>query len=185
MEVALSCLSHHMPVSERLAEALVDGHCEKTLALLWSIIFHFKVTYKIISCGTNMILYITTTMSCSYTSDENDFLYTVQVKLQLNMSELKEEIAVLERQRPHPLSHHFNIRRSSLEPVIFPDPTLSLLLQWCRAVGNIYGVQVRGLWHAPIYPEYIVHSREYTCIQFLPCNACPSVCSLRPLFVDY
>ena len=43
MEVALSCLSHHMPVSERLAGALVDGHCEKTLALLWSIIFHFKV----------------------------------------------------------------------------------------------------------------------------------------------
>ena len=43
MDVALSCLKRHMPVSEKLAEALVDGHCEKTLALLWSIIFHFKV----------------------------------------------------------------------------------------------------------------------------------------------
>ena len=47
MEVALSGLAHHMPVvSERAAVAVVDGHCEKTLALLWSIIFHFKVSHS-------------------------------------------------------------------------------------------------------------------------------------------
>ena len=50
---------------------------------------------------------------------------------------------MLESQRPHHLSYQFNTGwRSSLEPVIFPDPTLSLILHWCRAVGNLYGVQV-------------------------------------------
>ena len=43
MEVALGGLSHHMPLPERAGESVVDGHREKTLTLLWSIIFHFKV----------------------------------------------------------------------------------------------------------------------------------------------
>ena len=45
VEVALSSLGRSMPVYERSAEAVVDGHREKTLALLWSIIFHFKVSH--------------------------------------------------------------------------------------------------------------------------------------------
>ena len=100
----------------------------------------------------------TYTCMCTYQSNlvhRHHYTITahVQVKLQLDVAELKEEIAILERQQPHPLSHCLNTgRRSSLEPVIFPDPTLSLLLQWCRAVGNIYGVQVcwlvlSTLWH--------------------------------------
>ena len=49
----------------------------------------------------------------------------------------------MQRQKPHPIAAQFyNPRRSSLEPNIFFEPTLSLLLQWCRAVCAIYGVPV-------------------------------------------
>ena len=66
-----------------------------------------------------------------------------QVKLQLSEEELREEVCLLQQQRPHPIaSHYCNPRRSSLEPNIFFEPTLSLLLQWCRAVCAIYGVPV-------------------------------------------
>ena len=66
-----------------------------------------------------------------------------QVKLQLNQQELAEEVQYLQRQKPHPIAAQFyNPRRSSLEPNIFFEPTLSLLLQWCRAVCAIYGVPV-------------------------------------------
>ena len=56
MEVALGCLARYLPVSERLAEALVDGHCEKTLALLWGVIFHFKVPPLILTfCSVHCV----------------------------------------------------------------------------------------------------------------------------------
>ena len=77
-----------------------------------------------------------------------------QVKLQLNQQELAEEVEYLQRQKPHPIAAQFyNPRRSSLEPNIFFEPTLSLLLQWCRAVCAIYGVPVskqcnRGVAHS-------------------------------------
>ena len=59
MEVAVSCLAQYMQVSERLAEALVDGHCEKTLAFLWNVIFHFKVCLvpRCINCSCSHVLY--------------------------------------------------------------------------------------------------------------------------------
>ena len=70
-------------------------------------------------------------------------MHSSQVKLQLNKQELSEEVAYLERQLPHPIATQFyNPRRSSLEPNIFFEPTLSLLLQWCRAICTIYGVPV-------------------------------------------
>ena len=44
VEVALSCLAQYMPIPMRTAEAVVDetDHCEKTLELLWNIIFHYR-----------------------------------------------------------------------------------------------------------------------------------------------
>ena len=80
------------------------------------------------------------------------------MKLQLNLCELKEEITVLEKQQPRALSYQFNTRRVSLEPIIFTDLTLSLLLQWCRAIGNLYGVQVSILHH--------FNTAECVCILF-------------------
>ncbi len=81
----------------------------------------------------------------------------LKVKLTLNQSELEEEIAFLDAQPPHPLAaQHYNLRRSSLEPSIFFDPTLSLLLRWCRAVSRIYGVPVGG---AKSYIVSCSHSR--------------------------
>lgn len=60
------------------------------------------------------------------------------------MQDLQEEINHLSHQKTHPIASEFyNPRRSSIEPNIFFQATeLSLLLQWCRAVGRIYGVPV-------------------------------------------
>ena len=112
----------------------------------------------------------------------------VQVKLQLNVSELREEIAVLGRQQPHPLSLQFNTgRRSSLEPVIFPDPTLSLLLQWCRAVGTLYGVSVSrpnflsSLWGVSVWAHSLQANNYYfsSVLHTASTCACGSNCALR------
>lgn len=44
MEIALKELNQHFSLPPGITCACIaDGHCEKTLALLWSIIFHFKV----------------------------------------------------------------------------------------------------------------------------------------------
>lgn len=63
------------------------------------------------------------------------------------MQDLQEEINYLSRQKTHPIASNFyNPRRSSIEPNIFFQATeLSLLLQWCRAVGRIYGVPVSNV----------------------------------------
>ena len=68
-----------------------------------------------------------------------------QVKLCLSEDELKDEIASLQHQKPHPIASQFNNRRrSSVEPnMFFRSSELSLLLQWCRAVCGLYGVPVR------------------------------------------
>lgn len=67
----------------------------------------------------------------------------------LDEGELCEEVEVLERQKPHPIAALYcNPRRSSLEPnIFFNEPTLSLLLRWCRAVCAIYGVPVSLISH--------------------------------------
>ena len=47
MQVALKALEEHLPLPAGVtAESIVEGHKEKTLTLLWSIIFHFKVMGK-------------------------------------------------------------------------------------------------------------------------------------------
>ena len=44
MQVALRGLQEHLRLPAGVtAESIVEGHREKTLALLWAIIFHFKV----------------------------------------------------------------------------------------------------------------------------------------------
>ena len=65
-EVALTCLRHYMAVPEGASETVVDGHREKTLALLWSIIFHFKVRRQYSSVDVQCTcIYISVTCACT------------------------------------------------------------------------------------------------------------------------
>lgn len=68
----------------------------------------------------------------------------LQVNCLLNEQELHDEVAHLSRLPLHPISHSvYNPRRSSLEAnLFFQSTSLSLLLDWCRAIGRIYGVPV-------------------------------------------
>ena len=68
----------------------------------------------------------------------------MKIKIKLNFKDLKEEIAYLSTRKPHPIaSEYYNPRRSSIEPSLFFQASeLSVLLEWCRAVGKLYGVPV-------------------------------------------
>uniref|UniRef100_A0A1X7V6E3 Calponin-homology (CH) domain-containing protein n=2 Tax=Amphimedon queenslandica TaxID=400682 RepID=A0A1X7V6E3_AMPQE len=111
VELALKCLSGHMTIPVGTTSLnIVEGHREKTLGLLWSIIFHFKI------------------------------------KIKLNFKDLKEEIAYLSTRKPHPIAaEYYNPRHSSIEPsLFFTAPELNVLLEWCRAVGKLYGVPINN-----------------------------------------
>lgn len=69
------------------------------------------------------------------------------MKLLLSEEDLKEEIAHLEKQRRVYGIHSQIADQLSLEPNMFFEPTLSLLLQWCKAVCGLYGVPVREMLH--------------------------------------
>ncbi|KAL5489025.1 hypothetical protein EMCRGX_G018068 [Ephydatia muelleri] len=109
IQVALKALEEHLPLPAGVtAESIVEGHKEKTLTLLWSIIFHFKV------------------------------------KLLLSEEDLKEEIDHLEKQKRVYGICNRSTDELALEPNMFFEPTLSLLLQWCKAVCVLYGVPVNN-----------------------------------------
>ena len=110
IQIALKALEEHLPLPAGVtAESIVEGHKEKSLTLLWSIIFHFKV------------------------------------KLMLSEEDLKEEIGHLKRQkRVYGIHNRSTDELLALEPNMFFEPTLSLLLQWCKAVCVLYGVSVNN-----------------------------------------
>ena len=69
------------------------------------------------------------------------------MKLLLSEEDLKEEIAHVVKQRHVYGIHSQSADQLALEPNMFFEPTLSLLLQWCKAVCALYGVPVSmRLW---------------------------------------
>lgn len=61
----------------------------------------------------------------------------------LSEEDLKEEIGHLKRQkRVYGIHNRSTDELLALEPNMFFEPTLSLLLQWCKAVCVLYGVSV-------------------------------------------
>eukprot|EP00795_Rhopilema_esculentum_P010190 gene10190-18862_t len=99
------------------ARFIVDGHREKTLVLLWNIIFHF------------------------------------QVDVLLDDLKLREEIAYLEKSN-RLIQAYRNFERDNPALEIQPESfgkdlnlhsdKLSLLLKWCRLVGQLHGVQIEN-----------------------------------------
>lgn len=66
------------------------------------------------------------------------------MKLLLSEEDLKEEIDHLEKQKRVYGICNRSTDELALEPNMFFEPTLSLLLQWCKAVCVLYGVPVSG-----------------------------------------
>lgn len=53
--MALKCLSEYVTLPAGAnSQSIVEGHREKTLALLWSIIFHFNVRKIITNANLNL-----------------------------------------------------------------------------------------------------------------------------------
>ncbi len=83
-------------------------------------------------------------------------LFLFQVKLNIDVVALQREIACLSRTKPH--STVSTITQQQVEPDLFFQSTeLSLLLQWCREVGRLYGLQVSAI-------QYMYSGILCTCI---------------------
>ena len=106
-------------------------------------------------------------------------LLLLQVNCLLNEQELHDEIAHLRHLPPHPISHSvYNPRRSSLEAnLFFQSTSLSLLLDWCRAIGRIYGIPVSH-WGAPHMHVMQIPMCTETCIITISMNFHHTCCSV-------
>ncbi|XP_013394208.1 abnormal spindle-like microcephaly-associated protein homolog [Lingula anatina] len=127
VEVALKALANRgLDVTTPQGGAInprdvVDGHREKTLAMLWRVIFNFQVDVL---------------LNLDQLREEVDFLKkTLCVKTHLTAVLNYENDLGLER----------GGRRESMEPdLYFKSNGLSLLLKWCKAVCAFYNLKVEN-----------------------------------------
>ncbi|XP_033114872.1 abnormal spindle-like microcephaly-associated protein homolog [Anneissia japonica] len=118
MEVAFKAIKKNFPTIEGSAvdpKAIVDGHREKTLKLLWTIIFHLQV---------------------------GSLLNKEQLKNEISFLKRNKLVHVsLASIQSHGGSDRpvTNLNESDVN---FKNEELSLLFQWCKAVCSIYNLQI-------------------------------------------
>ncbi|PFX15185.1 Abnormal spindle-like microcephaly-associated protein-like [Stylophora pistillata] len=108
------------------ARHIVDGHREKTLALLWQIIFHFQV---------NVLL------SEKLLKEEIAHLESTRL--------LRDQLTAAENWIEGDEADFVGKRRDSSD-LYFQSDRLRLLFKWCKMVCRLYGLKVRELGGVPL-----------------------------------
>ena len=111
-----------------------------TVELIYPVIPRVAISIYVGFCCHCMYLYVS-------------MYICTQVNCLIDEEELQEEIAYLKTLPLHPVALTcYNPRRSSLEAnYFFQSPSLSLLMEWCAAIGRIYGVPVSVQCSIPVY----------------------------------
>ncbi|XP_077986991.1 abnormal spindle-like microcephaly-associated protein homolog [Glandiceps talaboti] len=100
-------------------KTIVDGHKEKTLELLWRLIFHFQINVR---------------LNAEKVKEETAFL-----RKNLILQKKLAAVALLDTVQPKDEE-----RRTSDPGLYFKSERLNLLLQWCKAVCAYYGMKIEN-----------------------------------------
>ena len=144
---------HLFPGSTIDSRDIVDGHREKTLSLLWKIIFAFQVSSTISNMANTLSHPQETRLQSRPSPPPHLFGFPLKVEVILDEDQLREEIGFLKRtlrtkQMLASLRANRGIQESTAGRGPAPGPfetgstKISLLLEWVNAVCDYYNLRV-------------------------------------------